>query len=74
MGLLVDVKEYVRGKPVVTCMVVGSDPELETVVFNAHVDVVPSGDSGRWESGPFDAEVSDDGFVVGRGTQDMKAR
>jgi succinyl-diaminopimelate desuccinylase len=38
--------------------------------FAGHVDVVPSGDG--WSSDPFGA-IEKDGFICGRGTQDMKS-
>lgn len=40
-------------------------------IFGGHVDVVPPGDKD-WESEPFTPTVSD-GFLYGRGTQDMKS-
>ena len=42
------------------------------LVFAGHTDVVPPGDTERWESDPFVAtEVGPD--LIGRGTADMKA-
>ena len=42
------------------------------LVFAGHTDVVPPGDTGKWESDPFIAtEAGSD--LVGRGTADMKA-
>jgi succinyl-diaminopimelate desuccinylase len=38
--------------------------------FAGHVDVVPAGDG--WESNPYEA-VERDGYIYGRGTQDMKS-
>jgi len=38
--------------------------------FAGHVDVVPAGDG--WDSNPYEA-VEKDGFIYGRGTQDMKS-
>ena len=42
-----------------------------TLVLNGHVDVVPPGDVGRWETPPFEMVVRD-GRVYGRGVLDMK--
>ena len=44
--------------------------EGEHLCFAGHVDVVPAGDN--WESDPYEA-VEKDGFIYGRGTQDMKS-
>ncbi len=47
----------------------GGGPSL---MLNAHVDVVPTGDLARWPSGdPFDGRL-EDGSVHGRGACDMK--
>ena len=42
----------------------------EHLCFAGHVDVVPAGTG--WESNPYEA-VEKDGFIYGRGTQDMKS-
>jgi succinyl-diaminopimelate desuccinylase len=41
----------------------------KTLHFNAHYDVVPV--SGKWKHGPFNP-VIDDGWMYGRGSEDMK--
>jgi succinyl-diaminopimelate desuccinylase len=43
-----------------------------TLLFNAHVDVVPTGDTSVWSHPPFAAEI-DNGRVYGRGAGDDKA-
>jgi acetylornithine deacetylase len=43
-----------------------------TLLFNAHVDVVPPGDPGAWSRDPFSGAVVD-GTLYGRGSCDMKA-
>lgn len=48
----------------------GKDPSLRPGAYLAHQDVVPAPPEG-WEVGPFSGEIRD-GFVWGRGTQDMK--
>jgi acetylornithine deacetylase len=42
-----------------------------TLVFNGHVDVVPTGDLSQWSADPWNATVAN-GAVVGRGACDMK--
>jgi succinyl-diaminopimelate desuccinylase len=44
--------------------------EGEHLCFAGHVDVVPAGDG--WEYNPYEA-VEKDGYIYGRGTQDMKS-
>ncbi len=44
--------------------------EGEHLCFAGHVDVVPAGEG--WSSDPYEA-IEKDGFIYGRGTQDMKS-
>ena len=44
--------------------------EGEHLCFAGHVDVVPAGDG--WDTNPYEA-VEKDGYIYGRGTQDMKS-
>jgi len=44
--------------------------EGEHLCFAGHVDVVPSG--GGWDTNPYEA-LERDGYIYGRGTQDMKS-
>lgn len=44
--------------------------EGDHLCFAGHVDVVPSGDS--WDTNPYEL-VQKDGYLYGRGTQDMKS-
>ena len=48
----------------------GSDPSLDPVLFMGHYDVVGAND-GEWSVPPFAGEIRD-GFLYGRGTQDIK--
>ena len=48
----------------------GKDRTLKPGAFLAHQDVVPAPAEG-WEVDPFSGEIKD-GFIWGRGTQDMK--
>lgn len=43
-----------------------------TLLFNAHLDVVPTGQESAWSHSPFAAEIAD-GKVYGRGAGDDKA-
>lgn len=49
-----------------------SDGDGPTLLFNAHIDVVPTGDENNWSHPPFGAELVD-GKVYGRGAGDDKA-
>ncbi len=40
--------------------------------FAGHTDVVPVGDAAAWTSGPFEAAISSDEILIGRGAVDMK--
>ncbi|WP_268640661.1 M20/M25/M40 family metallo-hydrolase, partial [Escherichia coli] len=42
------------------------------VLFNGHLDVVPTGPHELWDPAPFDGELRD-GWLYGRGAGDMKA-
>lgn len=50
----------------------GTDASLLPACFLAHQDVVPAPDEG-WEVPPFSGEIKD-GYVYGRGSQDMKSQ
>jgi len=49
----------------------GADKKLAPVVLCAHFDVVPAEDASEWKHPPFSGEIAD-GFVWGRGAQDIK--
>lgn len=65
--------DYITGeeeKPnLVASLSAGTGP---TLLFNAHIDVVPTGDENNWTHPPFGAEIHD-GKVYGRGAGDDKA-
>ncbi len=42
------------------------------LIFNGHVDVVPTGEEGKWTHSPWSGDFVD-GRVYGRGSADMKA-
>ncbi|MDD4839645.1 MAG: M20/M25/M40 family metallo-hydrolase [Clostridia bacterium] len=49
----------------------GKNAELKPACFLAHQDVVPATDEG-WEEGCFSGKITDDDYIYGRGSQDMK--
>jgi len=51
----------------------GKNPSLKPAIFCAHFDVVPASESDPWEESPFSGTVKD-GYVWGRGTQDIKVQ
>lgn len=59
-------------KPVVILTWQGTDPTLESILLNSHMDVVPV-DLDHWTYKPFEAEIDNEGRIFGRGTQDMKS-
>lgn len=52
--------------------IIGSDTTLLPAAILAHQDVVPAPDEG-WEQPPFSGAIKD-GYVYGRGSQDMKSQ
>jgi carboxypeptidase PM20D1 len=50
----------------------GRDSSLKPVILMAHYDVVPAGETGSWEKGPFSGE-NDGTYIWGRGALDDKA-
>ncbi len=49
----------------------GKNPSLKPMILMAHMDVVPPGDTTRWERSPFSG-YNDGTFIWGRGTLDDK--
>lgn len=50
----------------------GKNPELKGGCYLSHIDVVPAPKDG-WEYDPFEGVLTDDGYIYGRGAQDMKS-
>ncbi len=77
-GLLDFIEEYLEGFNAVRVDVGGIKnlfiykkfSEGEHLCFAGHVDVVPAG--SNWDTNPYEA-VEKDGFIYGRGAQDMKS-
>mmetsp|Transcript_18959 Transcript_18959/g.46551 ORF Transcript_18959/g.46551 Transcript_18959/m.46551 type:complete len:444 (-) Transcript_18959:135-1466(-) len=66
----VKVIECAKDKPIVIGTVQGTNPKLKSIILNSHYDVVPCV-LDKWKCNPFDA-ILESGFIVARGTQDMK--
>ncbi len=49
----------------------GTDPSLEALAMNHHMDVVPAPNEEEWIAHPFKAEIYE-GNLIARGVQDMK--
>lgn len=77
-GLLDFIEEYLSGfdavrvdvEDVKNLFIYKKFGEGEHLCFAGHVDVVPAGNS--WDTNPYEA-VEKDGFIYGRGAQDMKS-
>ena len=77
-GLLDFIEEYLEGfeairvdvEDVKNLFIYKKFSEGEHLCFAGHVDVVPAGNN--WDSDPYKA-VEKDGFIYGRGAQDMKS-
>lgn len=50
-----------------------NNPNAPLFVFAGHTDVVPTGDLSQWSHPPFDAKITSDGKLHGRGSVDMKS-
>ena len=68
-GMSTTVSEALPQRPNVVGVFDG-DAE-RSLVFNGHIDVVPTGDLTDWHADPFGADIRD-GRMYGRGTYDMK--
>jgi len=44
----------------------------KTLIFNGHIDVVPTGEEAKWTHSPWSGDFSE-GRIYGRGSADMKA-
>ncbi|HET7035017.1 MAG TPA: M20/M25/M40 family metallo-hydrolase, partial [Thermomicrobiaceae bacterium] len=64
---------FITGVETIPNMVARLGPSSgPTLLFNAHVDVVPTGEESAWSHPPFAADIAD-GRVYGRGAGDDKA-
>ncbi|KAL2622941.1 hypothetical protein R1flu_003146 [Riccia fluitans] len=72
IGLDSKILEFAPSKPVVLITWTGRDPELASVMFNSHTDVVAA-DPSEWTHPPFSAHMDSEGNIYARGSQDMKS-
>ncbi|VDP91348.1 unnamed protein product [Echinostoma caproni] len=71
LGLTSFRTEIFSGNPIIVLRWIGSEPELPSILLNSHMDVVPV-DAAKWSHPPFDATLTNDGYIYARGAQDMK--
>ncbi|CAG4941322.1 unnamed protein product [Parnassius apollo] len=72
LKLTAAVYELVEKKPVVVITWEGTQPEMQSILLNSHMDVVPVYEE-HWKYPPFDAHITEDGWIYARGSQDMKS-
>ncbi|KAF5287546.1 hypothetical protein FQR65_LT12217 [Abscondita terminalis] len=65
------VYEFVPKKPIVVMTWSGTNPDLNSVLLNSHMDVVPVFED-QWIHKPFSADIDENGNIYARGSQDMK--
>lgn len=51
---------------------IGTQPELKSIILNSHMDVVPVFEE-YWTHKPFEADMDEAGRIFARGAQDMKS-
>jgi aminoacylase len=71
IGFHCELKEFITNKPVLIATLLGKDPQLPSILLNAHYDDVPA-QLDKWTKDPFSAIEDADGKIFARGTQDMK--
>ncbi|KAF5287544.1 hypothetical protein FQR65_LT12215 [Abscondita terminalis] len=71
LGLPCTVHNVTPKKPIVLITWVGTDPALDSVLLNSHMDVVPVFED-QWTHKPFSGHIDEKGNIYGRGSQDMK--
>lgn len=72
IGLECFLTEIFPKNPILVMKWQGSDPTLRSIMLNSHMDVVPV-EREKWNHDPFGAEMTPDGNIYARGTQDMKS-
>lgn len=59
-------------QPIIVMTWQGTDPKLESIVLNSHMDTV-SAEPEFWTYPPYEAVIDGKGRIIARGTQDMKS-
>ncbi|XP_065088296.1 aminoacylase-1A-like [Ochlerotatus camptorhynchus] len=72
LELPLTIDEVNPGKPVVIISWEGTDPGMDSIFLNSHMDVVPVY-AEKWTYPPFSAHMDNEGRIYARGTQDMKS-
>lgn len=72
LNLPIVVHELVPNNPTVIITWEGLQPKEPSIMLNSHMDVVPVYED-KWTHPPFEAIITDDGFIYARGVQDMKS-
>uniref|UniRef100_A0A8C8Z3R6 Aminoacylase-1 n=1 Tax=Prolemur simus TaxID=1328070 RepID=A0A8C8Z3R6_PROSS len=71
LGLSCQKVEVAPGYVVTVLTWPGTNPSLSSILLNSHTDVVPVFEE-HWSHDPFEAFKDSEGYIYGRGTQDMK--
>lgn len=88
IGLKWQILEYTDKKPIIWMSLLGSQLDLDSIVLNSHMDVVPANPVSKhacmqerstifflkeyWDHDPFEAFMDEDGNIFARGSQDTK--
>ncbi|WP_433248238.1 M20/M25/M40 family metallo-hydrolase [Actinomadura nitritigenes] len=73
VGVEATLLESAPGRASVIARIPGADPARasDALLLHSHLDVVPA-DPSEWAVHPFSGEITDDGYLWGRGAIDMK--
>ncbi|HEV2087632.1 MAG TPA: M20/M25/M40 family metallo-hydrolase [Cryptosporangiaceae bacterium] len=71
VGITAQIHESERTRASLVARIPGEDPSRGALVIHGHLDVVPA-NAADWQVDPFSGEISDDGYLWGRGAVDMK--
>ncbi len=71
VGLEVTLSESEPTRASVVTRLTGADSSRPALLLHGHLDVVPA-QAADWRQPPFAGEITDDGYLWGRGAVDMK--